>query len=266
MGYYTMRGGCERGPVKADLTDVRVWAIMQNDHVLGMRWTETPSWRAGIAELDDLLFWIEMRMIAGVTVADLVRPSDRKLARFYDAILVVGGSVIVALCAQVAVGFPVPITGQTFGVLMVGMLLGSRRGVLCLLTYLAEGCLGLPVFAQGKAGAAALIGPTGGYLVGFVLAAWVVGTLAERGWDRRPATTVLTMILGNVAIYACGLTWLSILVSVAGRGLGGRGVLAVGLYPFLIGDGLKIALAAVLLPSGWKLIQYFGFEKGTQMR
>jgi len=149
---------------------------------------------------------------------------------------------------------------------MVGMLLGSRRGVLCLLTYLAEGLLGLPVFAQGKAGLLALTGPTGGYLVGFVLAAYVVGTLAERGWDRRPATTVLTMVLGNVAIYACGLAWLSVLLYVVGRGLGGRGVLAVGLYPFLIGDGLKIALAAILLPSGWKLIRHFGFEKRDQIR
>jgi len=207
-----------------------------------------------------------MKMIAGITVADLVRPSDRRLARFYDAILIVGGSVIVALCAQVAVGFPVPISGQTFGVLMVGMLLGSRRGVLCLLTYLAEGVLGLPVFAQGKAGLLALTGPTGGYLVGFVLAAYVVGTLAERGWDRRLATTVLTMILGNVTIYACGLAWLSVLLYVVGRGFGGRGVLAVGLFPFLLGDGLKIALAAILLPSGWKLIRYFGFEKRDPIR
>jgi biotin transport system substrate-specific component len=135
-----------------------------------------------------------------------------------------------------------------------------------MLTYLAEGLVGLPVFAQGKAGPAALLGPTGGYLVGFMLAAWVVGTLAQRGWDRRPATTVLAMALGNVAIYACGLAWLSVLVYLTGRPLGGRGLLAVGLYPFLIGDVLKILLAAMLLPAGWRLIRHFGFEKRAQIR
>ncbi|MBN1511434.1 MAG: biotin transporter BioY, partial [Phycisphaerae bacterium] len=118
-------------------------------------------------------------MIAGLTVADVVRPADKRLARFYDMALVFGGSIIVALCAQVAVGFPVPVSGQTFGVLMAGMLLGSRRGVLCLLAYLGEGLLGFPVFAQGKAGLAAFSGPTGGYLAGFVVAAYVVGVLAE---------------------------------------------------------------------------------------
>jgi len=205
-------------------------------------------------------------MIAGLTVADLARPTERSWARFYDAAVIVGGSLVVALCAQVAVGFPVPITGQTFGVLMVAVLLGPRRGVLCMLTYLAEGLMGLPVFAQGKAGLVALFGPTGGYLVGFVPAAYVVGTLARCGWDRRPATTVLAMALGNVAIYACGLAWLSVLVYFAGRPLGGRSVLAVGLYPFLVGDAVKIVLAAILLPAGWRLIRHFGFEKRTQIR
>jgi biotin transport system substrate-specific component len=198
-------------------------------------------------------------MIARLTVADLVRPSQKGLARLYDAALIVGGSIVIALCAQIAIGYPVPVTGQTFGVLMVAALLGSRRGTLCVLAYLAEGLVGLPVFAQGKAGPATLLGPTGGYLVGFILAAWLVGSLSERMWDRRVPTTMAAMVLGNFAIYACGLAWLLCLTGILAKPLAG-GLLAVGLYPFIIGDALKIALAAVLLPSGWKLIRLFGLK------
>jgi biotin transport system substrate-specific component len=198
-------------------------------------------------------------MIAGLTVADLVRPAQRRHARFYDAALVAGGSIVIALGAQIAVGYPVPVTGQTFAVLMVAALLGSRRGTLCILTYLAEGLLGLPVFAQGKGGLVAFLGPTGGYLVGFVFAAWVVGALSERAWDRRVLSTVAAMVLGNAVIYACGLAWLFCSVRVLAKPLSG-GVLAVGLYPFLVGDLLKIALAATLLPSGWIIIRHFRLD------
>jgi biotin transport system substrate-specific component len=201
-------------------------------------------------------------MIAGLTVADLVRPTEKSHARLYDAALVVGGSLVIAGSAQIAVGLPVPVTGQTFAVLMMAALLGSRRGVLCVLAYLAEGLMGLPVFSQGRAGPAMFFGPTGGFLVGFLPAAYLVGALAERGWDRRAITTMLAMVLGSVAMYACGLAWLSCLNNLLGRPLGG-GVLALGLYPFLAGDVLKIALATFLLPSGWKLIQYFRFENSA---
>jgi len=204
-------------------------------------------------------------MIAGLTAADLVRPSERRLACCYDAALVAGGSIIIALCAQIAIGEPVPITGQTFAVLMMAALLGSRRGTLCILTYLAEGLLGLPVFAQGKGGLAAFLGPTGGYLVGFAFAACIVGALSDRTWDRRVYTTVVAMVLGNAAIYACGLAWLWCLTRLLARPLAG-GVLAVGLYPFLPGDLLKIALAAVLLPSGWKIIRYFRLDRTAGVR
>ena len=205
-------------------------------------------------------------MIAGLTVADLVRPAEKKQARLYDISLVLGGSILIALCTQVAIGYPVPVTGQTFAVLMAGMLLGSRRGALCVLAYLAQGAAGLPVFAHGKAGLVVLFGPTGGYLVGFVAAAYVVGILAERGWDRRAGTTVLAMVLGNLVLYAGGLIWLTCLVHLFGKSLGGGSVLAIGLVPFLAGDILKIILAAALLPAGWKLIRHFGFEKPAQMR
>lgn len=198
-------------------------------------------------------------MTGELTIADLARPCEKRLARLYDAALVLGGSVLIALCTQVAIGTPVPITGQTFAVLVVGTLLGSRRGVLSVLVYLAEGLAGLPVFAYGNSGLKALAGPTGGYLVGFVGAAYVVGVLAERGWDRRAGTTILAMILGNVVLYACGLAWLSCLVYLLGKPLGG--VLAIGLLPFLPGEVVKVALAAALLPAGWRLIRHFGFEK-----
>jgi biotin transport system substrate-specific component len=204
-------------------------------------------------------------MIGGLTVADLVRPAQGRLAGFYDAALIAGGSVAIALSAQFAILHPVPITGQTFAVLMVAALLGSRRGVLCILAYLAEGLLGLPVFAQGKAGLAAFLGPTGGYLVGFVFAAWIVGALSERTWDRRVLGTVAAMVLGNLAIYTCGLAWLLYLAHVFAKPLGG-GVLAVGLYPFLAGDVLKIALAAILLPSGWKIIRHFRLDRTAGFR
>lgn len=186
-----------------------------------------------------------------LTYADLWRPSLRRHALLYDLALVLAGSLLIALAAQVAIKLPfspVPITGQTLAVLLVAALLGSRRGAAAVLTYIAQGALGLPVFAGGAAGLARLAGPTGGYLAGFVVAAFLVGLLAERGWDRRPATTVAAMALGNVAIYALGVLWLA-------RFVGGLDqAVQLGVLPFIPGDVLKIALAAVLLPAGWRLL------------
>ena len=193
----------------------------------------------------------EKGMLANATIADLVRPSERKSALLCDAALIIGGSSLLALSAQIAVGYPIPITAQTFAVLMIAALLGPGRAVLCVLAYIAEGAAGLPVFAQGKAGFLVLLGPTGGYLVGFVAAAFVVGLLARNGWDRRIGTTVLAMIIGNVLIYAFGILWLSHLVGL-------EAALAGGLYPFIAGDLLKIVLAAAILPSAWKLLSRFG--------
>jgi len=191
-------------------------------------------------------------MLANATLADLIRPCEKKSAVLFDLALIIGGSLLVALSAQIAVGYPVPITAQTFAVLMLAALLGPARAALCLLAYIAEGAAGLPVFAQGKAGFAALRGLTGGYIIGFVPAAYLVGYLARNGWDRRISTTILAMIFGNVVIYAFGLLWLSALV-------GFHSALAGGLYPFILADLLKIALAAALLPSAWKLLERFGF-------
>lgn len=188
-------------------------------------------------------------MLTNATVAGVFRPCEKKRAVFYDVALVIGGSLLIGLCAQIATGWPVPITGQTFAVLMIGALFGARRGSLCVLAYLAEGAAGLPVFAMGRGGVAVFVSQTGGYLVGFVAAAYLVGLLAERGWDRRVGTTVLAMILGNVVIYAFGLFWLCCLIGIR------KMVLDVGLYPFIVGDLLKVVLAAALLPSGWKLLK-----------
>ncbi len=188
------------------------------------------------------------------TQADVFRPTSRKNALIYDLALVASASLFIALMAQITIYLPfspVPITGQTLAVLLIGMLLGSKRGSLAVLAYLAEGATGLPVFAGGLSGPAVLAGPTGGYLAGFAIAAYAAGWLAERGWDRHVLTTVAAMLIGNIVIYALGLIWLAQFV-------GADKAFVAGLYPFIPGDLLKIALAAMLLPSGWKLLGLSG--------
>ncbi|MGQ9716147.1 MAG: biotin transporter BioY [Anaerolineae bacterium] len=168
----------------------------------------------------------------------------------HQGLLVISGSMLMALMAQITVRLPftpVPITGQTFGVLLTGALLGSRRGALSGMLYLLAGGLGLPVFAGGAGGPERLLGPTGGYLLGFVAAAWITGYLCERGWDRRVLSAVLAMGIGNGVIYLFGLPWLACFV-------GPERVLIAGLWPFIPGDLIKIAMAALALPAGWALV------------
>ena len=161
------------------------------------------------------------------------------------ALLMVLGSLFLAVCAQVQVPlWPVPMTMQTFGVLLLGMAFGARLGAATVALYLLEGAAGLPVFAGFSGGVPVLFGPTGGYLFGFVIAAWLVGSLAERGWDRGVLTTALAMLFGNIVLYVPGLIWL-------GNMIGAENAIPAGLAPFWIGDLLKIALAAGLLPSAW---------------
>jgi biotin transport system substrate-specific component len=194
-----------------------------------------------------------------MVLSDLLIPvalrRTRAQQRLADAVLILGGSLLTALMARVEIPLPftpVPITGQTFAVLLVGAALGSRRGALSMAVYLLEGALGLPVFAGGAAGLARLRGPTGGYLIGFIAAAFVTGWLAERGWDRRPATTALAMLTGNAVIYLFGLPWLAWFV---GGFLGPKGALALGLLPFVPGDLLKLLLATLAFPSVWLLVR-----------
>jgi biotin transport system substrate-specific component len=166
-----------------------------------------------------------------------------------DIALIVLGSLVVAGAAQISIPLqPVPITGQTFAVLLVGMALGARRGALALALYLAEGIAGLPVFTAGQSGLAYMLGPTGGYLVGFIPAAALVGWLAERGFDRNLLTTLAAMVAGNLVIYAFGLAWLTQIIGSFDTAL------SAGMYPFLLGDAIKAVLAALLLPAAWKLI------------
>ncbi len=175
-------------------------------------------------------------------------PTAKGFAAPRTFVLAVAGSLLLALSAQIQVPLqPVPITMQTFAVLVIGMAFGWRLGAATVMLYLAEGAIGLPVFAGGAGGLAVLFGKTGGYLFGFVLAAGVTGALAQRGWDRNVATTALAMLAGNLAIYVPGLVVLGALIGV-------DNAITYGLMPFLLGDALKLALAAGALPVAWKLI------------
>ncbi len=164
--------------------------------------------------------------------------------------LVLTGSWIVALLAQISIplGFtPVPVTGQTLGVLLVGSALGGRLGLFSLLAYLVQGSIGLPFFAGGTGGMAVFGQPTAGYLFAFPVAAWLVGALAERGWDRSPVRTLLSFALGHCAVFAGGLFWLSFFVP-------RDQVLLLGLYPFVLGTLIKCLIAAGMLPATWRAL------------
>lgn len=167
-----------------------------------------------------------------------------------DVGLVLAGSLAVAVSAQLQYVLPftpVPITGQTLAVLLVGAALGSRRGALALAAYLVEGGAGLPVFAGGGLGLPWLLGPTAGYLWSLPLAAWIVGLLAERGWDRSFLRAAGAMLVGNTVIYLIALPWLAAFVAP-------QRVLATGLLPFVPGDLIKIGIATAVLPAAWSLI------------
>ncbi|HEX8151433.1 MAG TPA: biotin transporter BioY [Pyrinomonadaceae bacterium] len=169
-----------------------------------------------------------------------------------SALLVVGFSLLTAAAAQVSVPLPftpVPLTGQTFAVLLTGALLGPRLGALAMLAYLAEGAAGLPFFRGGAGGAGHFSGATAGYLLAFPAAAYVTGRLAERGWDRRFLTAALAMALGSFVILACGWAWLALMFK------GGAEAFRLGVAPFLPGDVVKVALAAAALPAGWALLR-----------
>ncbi|MCO5970000.1 MULTISPECIES: biotin transporter BioY [Actinoallomurus] len=167
-----------------------------------------------------------------------------------DVALVVGAAVFVGLAAQVSVpipGTPVPVTGQTFAVLLSGAALGFRRGALSMALYTLAGMVGVPWFSDGTSGWRMA---SFGYILGFVLAGAVVGALAARGGDRSPVRTVGTMALGLAVIYAVGVPWL---MAWTHSGLGQA--LSMGVRPFLVGDAIKIALAAGLLPGAWRLLR-----------
>ena len=170
-----------------------------------------------------------------------------------DVLLVLGGAAFVGLAAQVSfrLGFtPVPITGQTFAVLLVGAAYGPVLGSASLGAYLLLGVAGVPLYADHRHGWAVFSGATGGYIVGFVLAASVTGALAERGWDKRFSSSVAAMLTGSVIIYACGAIWLH-----HELGVSWNTTLIDGVYPFVPGDLVKLYLAAAALPAAWGLVR-----------
>ncbi len=187
-------------------------------------------------------------------VPSLVHPRSRAVSLVADAVLVALGVALIAASAQVVFHLPwtpVPITGQTFGVLLVGGAYGATRGFATMAAYLVVGGLGVGVFAANSSGwdVLRLSSATGGYLVGMLVAASLVGWLADRGWDRHAVRSLPAMVLGNVVIYAFGATWLA-----HALGLSASQAWHLGVQPFLWGDAVKILLAAGLLPLAWKAV------------
>ena len=188
------------------------------------------------------------------TLAEAVWPAQsmpRNLVR--NVLLAVLGSALLFLSAKVNIPFkPIPITMQTFVVLAIGMVYGWKLGGATVLLYLLEGAFGLPVFAntpERGLGLAYMMGPSGGYLLGFLVAAVACGWLAERGWDRRVVTTFAAMVIGNAIIYLFGIGWLG---SVIGWD---KPVFELGMFPFIPGDIAKIVLAMCVLPAAWKAVK-----------
>jgi biotin transport system substrate-specific component len=165
--------------------------------------------------------------------------------------LVIGFSLLTAASAQVVIPmWPIPITGQTFAVLLTGALLGSRLGALAIIAYLIEGASGLPFFQGGHFGLAHLVGPTGGYLISFPAAAYVTGAFAEHGWDRRFLSAAAAMAIGSAVILFCGWAWFSFAYHTPPMA-----ALIQTVTHLVPGDIVKILLAAAVLPSGWKLVR-----------
>jgi biotin transport system substrate-specific component len=191
----------------------------------------------------------------------LPRPRSRGGSLGVDAALVIGGSLVVAALAQVSIRLPftpVPITGQTLGVLVVGTAYGWVLGGLTLALYLGEIAVGLPFAAEGEAGVERLLlsTPSGGYLWGFLVAALLMGWLANRGWDRSLRSSLGVMLLGSLAIYLIGIPWLQAsptFEAFLGHPPSLEETLDSGLYPFVVGDLLKLLIAAGLLPAAWRL-------------
>ena len=191
-------------------------------------------------------------------LADVIaRPSDRTRAFAVDAGLVVAGAAIVALLAQVEIPlWPVPITGQTLGVIVVGAALGAWRGAAALATYMLVGLAGLPVFA-GFTGTIAAVGkPSFGFIVGFIASAFVAGWFAERAWDRKPLLAFAGFAVASIMPFLFGVPYLAFILNVVGGGSFGLGeILAFGVWPFIIGGVIKAALAALIIPGAWALVR-----------
>jgi biotin transport system substrate-specific component len=191
----------------------------------------------------------------GLVIADFlvpVRVGERTSPRLRNVALVIAGALLIYLTARIAVvipGNPVPFTMQNFGVLVVGGALGLRRGGMAAFLYVALGVIGLPLFAEGTGGLSVIWGATGGYLIGFVAAAVLIGRLAELGWDRKLGGAVGATLLGTAVIYAIGVPWLAVTT-----GMSATDAIATGLVPFLTFDIVKALIAAVVFPAAWWVV------------
>ncbi|MDQ1128430.1 biotin transporter BioY [Microbacterium sp. SORGH_AS_0888] len=205
-------------------------------------------------------------------LADLIaRPSSRALALAVDAGVVVAGTIFVALLAQVTIPLPiVPITGQTLAVLVVGASLGAVRAASALLLYAFVGVVGLPVFSEGASGPGVLFGSTGGFIVGFIVSAALVGWMSERQWDRRFVKALVTFVVGTVVTFAVGLPWLFVWFSAIGAetytawgyATALQGTIESGLLPFILPGVVKAVIAAALIPGAWALVRALDTRKG----
>jgi biotin transport system substrate-specific component len=187
------------------------------------------------------------------TIAPLRAVFIPRASALTNTSLLLGGTVFMSLMAQIALpvpGSPVPITGQTLGVLLIGTAYGASLGLATIAIYVALGLAGAPILAQGAHGYARLAGPTGGYLVGMVLAAFAVGVLANRRWDVRLQTALMQMIVGEILVFAPGLIWLKLYT-----GASWSWTLAAGFTPFIVGEVIKIGIAGTALPSVWALVR-----------
>lgn len=202
----------------------------------------------------------------------IVRPSRRAYAIAADVALVVAGAALVALLAQVTIPLPiVPITGQTLGVLIVGAALGAVRGASALTLYAVVGLFGVPVFADGESGAAVLFGATGGFIIGFIVSAALVGWLSERAWDRRILKALVTFLAGTVATFLIGLPWLFVWFTLIGPEVyqqwgyetALQGTIESGLLPFIVPGIIKAFLAALIIPGAWALVRAVDKRKGV---
>lgn len=174
-----------------------------------------------------------------------------------NVVLVLFGIGILTLSAKVSVPFwPVPMTLQTFAIMFIAAAYGSRLGVATIVAYLAAGFVGLPVFAYAAAGPSYFLGTTGGFLVGFIVCAAIVGGAADRGWDRSPLRIGAAMIVGDAVVFLLGFLWLAFFahLSSGATGIGAAAAWTNGVANYLLGDGLKIAIAALAVPAGWALL------------
>lgn len=191
-------------------------------------------------------------------LADVIaRPSSRARAFAVDAALVLAGVAVVALLAQVEIPlWPVPITGQTLGVIIVGASLGAWRGAAALTTYMALGLAGLPIFAGLTGSLAAIAKPSFGFVIGFIFSAFVAGWFAERAWDRRPALAFVGFAAASVVPFLFGIPYLAFVLNVTlGLELTFWQILEAGLFPFIIGGLVKAGIAALVIPGAWALVR-----------